>query len=153
MGWLEENLLPDHFCHLDLHSNTSESSAGELPVTRCCSLGLGHAQTRRGKNSSPHLLISPGGMQPSLGHTHRAVSRNNLLEIPLWRWGEGQAKEELMAWRELDEEGSMEIISLSIFFPENCASLALTSRKCPFKKGGPFSTANKLYDLGKFHPT
>lgn len=151
MGWLEENLLPDHFCHLDLHSNTSESSAGELPVPHCCSLGLGHAQTRRGKNSSPQLLISPGGMQHSLhsGCTHCAVSRNNLLKLPLWSWGEGDAEEGLMVLRELEKEGSMEIISISILlFPENGGSLALTSLKCPFKKGGPFSSAHTLYDHG-----
>lgn len=91
-GWLEENLLPDHFGHLDLHPDTSESSAGELPVPHCCSVCLGRAQTRRGKNSSPHLLISPGGMQHCL-HSDHAVSRNNLLKSPFWSWGEGDAEE------------------------------------------------------------
>lgn len=109
---------------------------GKLPVAHCCSLGLGHAQTRRGKNSSPHLLISPGGMQRCLRsvYAHHAVSRNNLLKICFWSWGEGDAKEELMVMRVLEKEGSMEIISVSILLFPGCSH---TSEMFTQKKEAP----------------
>lgn len=73
--------------------------------------------------------------------THHAVSRNNLLKSPLWSWGEGDAEEDPMVLRELEKEGSTEVISIIsisiLLFPENAGSLALTSLKWPFEKKRP----------------
>lgn len=55
-GCLQASLLVDRFCHLDLHSSTSRVicwGAACSPVACCFCLGLGHAQTRGGKHSSP----------------------------------------------------------------------------------------------------
>lgn len=141
--------MPDHFCHTDLHSNTSESSAGSCQ-SHTAALWVWVMHRHAGERIPPLTSLSPQEeCSVHSGCTHCAVSRNNLLKLPLWSWGEGDAEEGLMVLRELDKERSMEIISISVLlFPENGASLVLTSLKCPFKKGGAFSTAHMLYDLG-----
>lgn len=129
--------MPDHFCHPDLHSNTSESSAGELPVAHC-SLWVWVMHRHARERIPPLTSLSPQEecRAAFIQCTHATLSLGITFCNYLWSLGEGDAKEELMVLRELEREGSMEIISISILLlPENGDSLALTSLKYPFKKG------------------